>query len=49
MKKKTTAQPNLKLKLNRETLLQLKDAEVTQALGASLDPCRSGNPPCPFT
>jgi hypothetical protein len=49
MKKETVAKPNLKLKLNRETLRQLKEEDVTQAHGGSLDPCRSGNPPCPLT
>ena len=49
MKKKTIAQPNFKLKLNRETLLQLKEAEVTQAVGGSLNPCHSGIPVCPLT
>lgn len=49
MKKKTIAQPNLKLKLNRETLLQLKEAEVSHAHGASMDPCHSGIPVCPLT
>jgi hypothetical protein len=47
MKKQTIDKPNLKLKLTRETLRTLKDDDVAHAHGASLNPCHSGNPPCP--
>jgi hypothetical protein len=49
MKKQTTVRPSFKLKLNRETLRQLEEEDAKQVHGGSLNPCHSGNPPCPFT
>ena len=44
MKKKVTAQQNVKLNLNRETLRQLEAGQIKQVLGGSVDPCKSTGP-----